>query len=460
MLLACGLAVADLAGPAAAVSLARAQEVTDRAVTREDTYVTSVPTDVQRMVVTPDFLDGYALQLGRRTVRAFAPAANVSGNLRMVWWPARAPASVDSEACSTWARWQTAVGQPGIALRARRDGARERVITVTNNILFAGRWGWNTHLWEKGRPARLIGSVTLHEVFGSRPQDVPPLPWRLCARAVGATVQFKAWPLSAGATEPAWGDARYGSSVVVPPDWVFPGRSGWYIGHLAPGEWFDGTELGSWALRETRGDTYGRAMEAWAEGLYPLLFGRPSDGGHGYWADQAMGRGVEWAVAAMGTTPEARARTVTDVYQQVLHRAPDAGGLAYWTERLRTRPDVEALILAVVMEGEFSGARDDRAFVTDLYDRILGRPAEPAGVDHWVGQLARGVARVRVASLFVRSPENRVSTVRQVHQEVVGRPPTESELAWWGERFRALGLNRLRLRSALAASLAPRPPAT
>lgn len=457
VLLAMALVVAETAGPTAVLAQVGAEsEATPRVVVREDTYVTSVPTDVRRMVVTPDHWDGYSLQLGSRTATAVAPAGNVGDNLRMVWWPARAPASVDSEACATWTRWGTVVGQPGIALRARRDGGRERVITVTNNIFFAGRWGWNTHLWETGRPARLVGSVALHQTFGSRPQDVPPLPWRLCARAVGATVQFKAWPLATTASEPAWGDARYGSSVRVPPEWVYPGGSGWYIGHLAPNEWFESEELGTWALRQTRGDAYARAMEEWATGLYPLLFERPSDGSHPYWADQAMARTPIDAARAMASTPEARARVVREVYQRVLHRGPDAAGLAYWSERLRLDPDAEAVTLAVVMTEEFSGARDDRAFVIDLYDRILGRPADAAGVDHWVGRLGRGVPRVRVASLFVRSPENRDLTVRREHQEVVGRPPTADELRWW----RNAAVNRIFLRALLAASRAPRPPST
>ena len=36
---------------------------------------------------------------------------------------------------------------------------------------------------------------------------------------------------------------------------------------------------------------------------------------------------------------------------------------------------------------------DDRAFVSDCYQRLLGRPADEAGLDHYAGELARGMSR-------------------------------------------------------------------
>lgn len=433
------------------------------AAVREDAYTTSSPADVQKWAMTPDGSDAYALSFGSRTVRATAPATNTGGDLRLAWWPSRAPASVDSEACITMTRWGGpqggAVVQPGVVLRARRDGGRMRAISVTNNIYFGARWAWNIHVWDAVAPARSalrqVGSVHLKEVFGYEAQKLSRPPWRLCARAVGSTVQLKAWP-TAMTQEPAWGDQRYGGAVKVPANWVFPGRSGWYIGHLRPEDWFQGDALGSWALHDTRGEDYGEAMEVWAGDLYPLLFGRPADDGRIYWADQAMARSGAWVVSTMGQTVEARRQTVTEVYQRVLRREPDPAGRDFWAEQLLVHPNVEALTLAVVMVPEFSGQRDDRAFVTDLYDRILGRPADQAGVEYWLGELAGG--RERVASRFVRSPENRDRTVAAVHQEVLGRPPAASEITWWGVVFASLGLNRIRLEAAMAlASLPPVP---
>lgn len=468
--LACAL-TAELVGPsgvagASALHAPVAAQVPRATVAaREDTYTSSSPADVGRWTMTPEGSDAYSLALGTRTVRATAPATNVGGDLRMAWWPSQAPPSVDSEACVTMTRWGGPRGgpvvQPGVALRVRQDGGRKRAVSVTNNVYYGARWAWNVHLWDAVGSARSairqVGSVHLTQVFGNHPRKLPPLPWRLCARVVGTTVQLKAWPTSRGA-EPAWGDPSYGGTAKVPADWVFPGRSGWYIGHLLPRDWSESDELGSWALHDTPGEEYGVAVEAWAGGLYPLLFDRPADDGRAYWADQAMARSGAWVVSTMGQTVEARRKTVTDVYQRVLRRAPDPAGRDFWAGQLLVRPNVEALTLAVVMAPEFSGQRDDRTFVTDLYDRILDRPADPAGVDHWVSELAAGTTRERVAALFVRSSENRHRTVSAVHQEVVGRPPTASEATWWGAVFASVGLNRIRLEAAMAlASLPPVP---
>jgi hypothetical protein len=50
----------------------------------------------------------------------------------------------------------------------------------------------------------------------------------------------------------------------------------------------------------------------------------------------------------------------------------------------------------------------DSAFVTTLYEEILGRNPDVAGFDFWVQMLARGVSGAAVASAFWNSPEHRV----------------------------------------------------
>jgi hypothetical protein len=48
----------------------------------------------------------------------------------------------------------------------------------------------------------------------------------------------------------------------------------------------------------------------------------------------------------------------------------------------------------------------DCAFVTTLYEEILGRIPDIAGFDFWVQMLARGVSEAAVASAFWNSPEH------------------------------------------------------
>ena len=122
-----------------------------------------------------------------------------------------------------------------MALRVRSAPGGAQAITVTNNIMWGARNGWNVHLWSGAR-GDLIGQIVLTHSFGPTVYQTPPLPWRLCARVVGPTLQFKAWSLAIDPTEPEWTDPGYGAGFVLPPEWVYPGRAGWYVGHLVSGD--------------------------------------------------------------------------------------------------------------------------------------------------------------------------------------------------------------------------------
>jgi hypothetical protein len=137
------------------------------------------------------------------------------------------------------------MNQQGAVLRARRlpTGDR-RGILVTKNVWLNAHWVFNVHVWDTHWPEvfRPIASFDLGAVF--RPNGVEaPLPWSLCARVVGNVVSFIAWPTNG--PRPAWNDPLHGGSVTLPPGWGEPGRAGWYVGHLRPGEWVGLTDLRS-----------------------------------------------------------------------------------------------------------------------------------------------------------------------------------------------------------------------
>ncbi len=170
------------------------------------------------------------------TVSVSAPADNLGGNLRTAWWLDGSQPSVDQESCVTWSEFSGDAVQAGVALRVRQVAGRTQAITVTNNVMWGARNGWNVHLWNGGRQGELIGQVSLTHSFGATVFQQPPLPWRLCARVVGISLEFKAWSLTAHSTEPRWSDPGFGSSFMLPRGWHYPGHAGWYVGHLRPGD--------------------------------------------------------------------------------------------------------------------------------------------------------------------------------------------------------------------------------
>ena len=134
--------------------------------------------------------------------------------------------------------------------------------------------------------------------------------------------------------------------------------------------------------------------------------------------------------------------------QPILGREADPNGLADWVNRIdsgaATREEVYQGFLG---SQEFTGIAnqiDDiqntaaHAFVERLYSFVLGRQGDPAGVEHWVDQLASGNMSLRdVAYGFIFSPEYVNSNtsngdyVTMLYNTILGRQPDSAGHANW-----------------------------
>jgi hypothetical protein len=193
----------------------------------------------QGAFITPEGKDVFGLTVAGTAVTMKAPTTNTGGNTRAVFWREGAVDTADQEVCATWVSHSGVDRQEGVALRVRSAQGRTRAITVTNNVVYGARWGFNVHVMDSGSstPHIKIGGFLLEEVFrpdGPGTTRLPPHPWRMCARVVGSVVSFIVWPTTHA--EPAWDDARYGGSVTLPTGWTAVGKPGWYAAHLRPGE--------------------------------------------------------------------------------------------------------------------------------------------------------------------------------------------------------------------------------
>ncbi|MCR8547414.1 DUF4214 domain-containing protein [Salipiger sp. P9] len=103
------------------------------------------------------------------------------------------------------------------------------------------------------------------------------------------------------------------------------------------------------------------------------------------------------------------AATVYRLYQATLDRAPDGTGLANWTERLFTGShSVLQVINGFVASPEFQntyGALENEGFVTLLYNNVLDRDPDAGGLASWVARLDEGMTRTQVVLGFSQSPE-------------------------------------------------------
>lgn len=187
-------------------------------------------------ILTFDGSDSYGITLSGGTITAAAPSTNSGGNLRVAFWRKADSATTNHQACADFDEPGHALdNQPGIALRITKAGNRTRAITVTKNIWGNVHGTFNMHVMDtEADPAFVsFGQFSRWDAFTAPGGGWAPYPWRMCAKVVGNTVAFLAWPLTHAT--PAWGDPDYGGSATLPAGWGAAGRPGFYVGHLKPG---------------------------------------------------------------------------------------------------------------------------------------------------------------------------------------------------------------------------------
>ncbi len=116
--------------------------------------------------------------------------------------------------------------------------------------------------------------------------------------------------------------------------------------------------------------------------------------------------------AGTGADPNIASRDqITRLYRAAFGRAPDANGLAYWTERAASGLDLASM--AAFFQGSpewtalFGMAASDSDLIAALYANVLNRAPDAAGRDYWLRRLASGeISTVRLVMIFSESPEN------------------------------------------------------
>ena len=128
-------------------------------------------------------------------------------------------------------------------------------------------------------------------------------------------------------------------------------------------------------------------------------------------SESFFGRGGNDAIFGDGFDPTYamdEAASVYRLYQATLDRAPDITGFSNWSGQLAGGRALDAVINGFVDSAEFQatyGALDDTAFVELLYQNVLDREADAGGLRVWTQQLAAGTSRAEVVRGFSQSAE-------------------------------------------------------
>jgi hypothetical protein len=197
------------------------------------------------------------------------------------------------------------------------------------------------------------------------------------------------------------------------------------------------------------GNAFTHSSEAFARfvtGAYNLYLKRlPEQQGLGYWVDQLQNHGltdekletgflssVEY-IANHGGTGTA---WVIGMYQDLLGRNPDSGGLSYWTNVLARGGSAYSVAIGFAASAEREGQR-----IGGDYQIFLGRRLDEAGQAYWVAQFLAGARNEDVVAGFIGSQEyyqnpnkgqtNHTAWIDSVFQDVLQRNPISSEVAYW-----------------------------
>ena len=102
------------------------------------------------------------------------------------------------------------------------------------------------------------------------------------------------------------------------------------------------------------------------------------------------------------------------IYKAAFNRAPDSAGLGYWIGMMDRGMSLSTVAAGFVDSAEFKSAYGaaptNRQIVNNLYQNVLGRVGDPGGIVFWVGVLDQGNATVAsVLASFSESAENKAA---------------------------------------------------
>lgn len=127
------------------------------------------------------------------------------------------------------------------------------------------------------------------------------------------------------------------------------------------------------------------------------------------------------AFTASPTSTNDTSAPIVRLYDAAFDRAPDPSGLDYWTDQMTSGMTLETIASGFIASPEFASLYGsnptDQQFVTLLYNNVLDRAPDAEGLAWWSGQLENG-SYTRPGTLlgFSESPEN----VRKYELELVG----------------------------------------
>jgi hypothetical protein len=131
---------------------------------------------------------------------------------------------------------------------------------------------------------------------------------------------------------------------------------------------------------------------------------------------------------------EYRTNEVDGLYEHVLNRAPDSAGLQGWVNFLVDGGTYNAAEAAFIASPEYAshfpdGPQNQSDFVTAVYQTVLNRAPDSAGMQGWLNALNQGTSRSAVALAIISSQEADQQLIETMYLAYLRRNPDPTGLA-------------------------------
>lgn len=138
-------------------------------------------------------------------------------------------------------------------------------------------------------------------------------------------------------------------------------------------------------------------------------------------------------VAAIVNSDEYRGVDVDRVFHRYLRRGSDPSGRTYWIGSLRSGKSLRQFRAQLFGSSEYftKAGGTNAKFVERAYEDVLGRKPDPSGLAYWTNKANNGTERGLIARQFLSSPEAKRTIVRDQFLRFADRQPLQSELDTW-----------------------------
>jgi hypothetical protein len=186
-----------------------------------------------------------------------------------------------------------------------------------------------------------------------------------------------------------------------------------------------------------------------AQQYYDLLGRQPDAGGMTYWSNLINTGMYGGSVAASFLTSDEFAGVVgplVKLYYAVFNRAPDSSGLLYWLGAVQGGWSLTQVAASFMSTTEFQTLYAGKSLgqqVAIAYQNVLGRAPDPAGQAYWQNMIQSGAlsfAGFIVQLTLSNELAQRLGATPQVTMVYIGmlrRAPDPSGLAYWVNQINA-----------------------